>query len=170
MNSQLTMEERQFLNEVLSELKQYRISLKHRKEIKQQLLEHFQESREHGEDGLNELGDSTTFVRDIIEVNGVDLHSEIKDLRKSKGKPGILFVLGLSIFVVTYLGLQLILSMFLTDSFSPLNTNSSFNYNIFYQISDHLWWNFLLMFISLSSSVLVSVLVVLYLRNIKLKR
>ncbi len=70
------MEEKQFLNEVLEELKQYQISSKNRKDIKQQLLEHIQESHEHGQDSINELGDTTTFVKDFLEINGIDLLSE----------------------------------------------------------------------------------------------
>ncbi|MFI8709287.1 hypothetical protein ACIGHG_19915 [Bacillus sp. NPDC077411] len=170
MNIKLTIEEKQFLSEVLDELKQYQISSKHRKNIKQQLLEHIQESREHGLNSINELGDATTFVKDFLEVNGIDLHSEIKNIRKSKGRTGILFSIGLFTLIVTYLGLQLILSMFLTESFNPLNTNSLFDYNIFYQISDNSWWNFLLMFISLSTSLLVSVFVMFYIRKINLNR
>ncbi|GGB57363.1 hypothetical protein GCM10011409_38590 [Lentibacillus populi] len=59
----LTMEEKQFLNEVLEELKQYQISSKNRKDIKQQLLEHIQESHEHGQDSINELGDQQHLSR-----------------------------------------------------------------------------------------------------------
>ncbi|MGE7875196.1 hypothetical protein [Bacillus paramycoides] len=170
MNIKLTIEEKQFLDEVLDELKQYQISSKHRKTIKQQLLEHIQESREHGQNSIKELGDATTFVKDFLEINGIDLHSEIKHIRKPKGRTGILFAIGLFTLIVTYLGLQLILSMFLTESFNPLNTNSSFDYNIFYQISDNSWWNFLLMFISFSTSLLVSIFVMFYIRKINLNR
>ncbi len=165
MNIKLSIAEEQFLNEVLKELKQYHISSKDRKNIKQQLLEHIQESREHGQDSINELGDTTTFVRDFLEINGVDLHSEIKQIRKSNNRAGALFVIGLFTLIVTYLISQLILSMFLTESFNPLNTNSLFNYNIFYQISDNSWWNSLLMIISVSISLLVSMLAMFYIRK-----
>ncbi|MDM5155333.1 hypothetical protein QUF88_16420 [Bacillus sp. DX1.1] len=170
MNIKLNMEEKQFLNEVLEELKQCQISSKDRKNIKQQLLEHIQESREHGQDSINELGDTTTFVKDFLEINGIDLHSEIKQIRKSKSRTGILFVIGFFTSIVTYLISQLLLSMFLTESFNPLNTNNSFDYNIFYQISDNLWWNSLLMIISISTSLLVSMLAVFYIRKINLSR
>jgi hypothetical protein len=167
MNIKLTLEEKQFLNEVLEELKQYQISSKNRKDIKQQLLEHIQESREHGQDSINDLGDTTTFVKNFLEINGIDLLSEIKQVRKSKSRTGILFGIGFFSLILTYLGSQLILSMFLTESFNPLNTSSSFDYNIFYQISDNLWWNSLLMIISIFTACLVSVLVIkLFVRKI----
>lgn len=165
MNIKLSIAEKQFLNEVLKELKQYQISSKDRRNIKQQLLEHIQESHEHGQDSINELGDTTTFVRDFLEINGVDLHSEIKQIRKSNSRTGTLFVIGFFTLIVTYPISQLILSMFLTESFNPLNTNSLFNYNIFYQISDNSWWNSLLMIISISISLLVSMLAMFYIRK-----
>lgn len=76
----LSRSEKQFLNEVLTELKQYQISSKDRRNIKLQLLEHIQEAREHGDDSLNGLGDSTTFVKDFLDLNEIDLYSEIKQL------------------------------------------------------------------------------------------
>ncbi|MGE8203353.1 hypothetical protein ACQKP0_02225 [Heyndrickxia sp. NPDC080065] len=171
MNIELSLAEKQYLNEVLDELKQYQISSKVRKDIKQQLLEHIQESREHDQNSLDGLGDSTTFVKDFLEINGIDLHSEIKQMRKSKSKKGILLVIGFFTLIVTYLFSQLILSMFLTESINPQNNGSLFDYNIFYQISDNSWWNFLLIIISISTSCLVSVLVViLCVRKLNLRR
>lgn len=169
MNMKLNKEEQQFLNEVLEELRQYQISTKARRNIKQQLLEHFQESRDHGGDSLDDLGNTQDFVKDFLEINGIDLHSEIKQARKSKSKTGILFVIGLFPLILTYLGSQLLLSMFLTESFNPQNPDSSFEYNIFYQISENLWWNFLLMMISISSACLVSLVINLFVRKIMIR-
>ncbi|PEK33325.1 hypothetical protein CN568_07230 [Bacillus pseudomycoides] len=170
MNMRLNMEETQFLNEVLEELKQYQISSKNRKIIKQQLLEHIQECREHGQDSLNDLGDTTTFIKDFLEMNEIDLHSEIKQIRKSKNRTGILFVIGFFTSIVTYLISQLLLSMFLTESFNPLHTNNSFDYNILYQIADNSWWNYLLMITSVSISILISTLIVFYIRKVNISR
>lgn len=165
MNVELSLAEKQFLNEVMEELKYYQVSSKITKEVKQQLLEHIQESREHGQDSITELGDSTTFIKDFLEMNGVDLHSEIKQIRKSKNKTGIILVIGFSTLIFTYLISQLVLSMFLTESFNPLNTNSSFHYNIFYRISDNSWWNSLLVITSGVFSLIVSVCVSYFLRK-----
>ncbi|MDZ5609897.1 hypothetical protein U2I54_23285 [Bacillus pseudomycoides] len=170
MKMKLSKEETQFLNEILEELKQYKISSKNRKIIKQQLLEHIQECREHGQDSLNDLGDTTIFIKDFLEMNEIDLHSEIKQIRKSKNRIGILFVIGFLTSIVTYLTSQLILSMFLTESFNPLYTNNSFDYNILYQIADNSWWNSLLMITSISISVLISTLVVFYIRKVNISR
>ena len=65
MSMELSLVEKQYLTEVLNELKQYRISSKERKNIKQQLLEHIQESRDNGIDSINDLGDTTTFIKDF---------------------------------------------------------------------------------------------------------
>ncbi|MBJ8031545.1 hypothetical protein [Bacillus cereus group sp. N21] len=170
MKMKLSKEETQFLNEILEELKQYQISSKNRKIIKQQLLEHIQECREHGQDSLNDLGDTTTFIKDFLEMNEVDLHSEIKQIRNSKNRTGILFVIGLLTSIVTYLTSQLLLSMFLTESFNPLHTNNSFDYNILYQIADNSWWNSLLMITSVSISILISTLIVFYIRKVNISR
>ncbi|WP_459502659.1 hypothetical protein [Bacillus sp. C1] len=170
MNLKLNMEETQFLKEVLEELKQYKVSSKNRKMIKQQILEHIQECREQGQNSISDLGDATTFVKDFLEMNGIDLHSEIKQIRKSKSKKGNLFVIGFFTSICTYFISQLLLSMFLTESFHPLHTNHSFNYNILYQISDDSWWNSLLIIISMTTSVLISMLVVLYIRKINISR
>jgi len=161
LNIELTLTEKYYLNEILTELKQYQISSKDRKKIKQQILEHIQESREHAGDSINELGDATTFVKDYLEINGIDLHSQIKKIRKSKSRTGMFIVMGCFTSIVTYFISQLILSMYLTKSFNPLNTDNSFDYNIFYRISDNPWWNSLLIIISISISLLVTVLIVL---------
>ncbi|MEH7457014.1 hypothetical protein V7183_07155 [Bacillus sp. JJ1127] len=170
MKMKLSKEETQFLNEILEELKQYQISSKNRKIIKQQLLEHIQECREHGQDSINDLGDTTTFIKDFLEMNEIDLHSEIKQIRKSKNRIGTLFVIGVLTSIVTYLTSQLLLSMFLTESFNPLHTNNSFDYNILYHIADNSWWNSLLMITSISISVLLSMLVVFYIRKVNISR
>ncbi|MBO1625784.1 MULTISPECIES: hypothetical protein [Bacillus] len=170
MNINLTKEEKQFVKEVLEELKQYQVSSKNRRIIRQQLLEHIQECREHGQDSLKDLGDTTTFVKDFLEMNGIDLHSEIKQIRKSKNRTGIVFVIGFLTSIVTYLISQLILSMFLTESFNPLHTNNAFDYNILYHIADNSWWNSLLMITSISISLLISTLVVFRIRKINVSR
>ncbi|MDD1501534.1 hypothetical protein PVA17_01940 [Lysinibacillus sp. CNPSo 3705] len=158
MSMELSLVEKQYVTEVLNELKQYRISSKERKNIKQQLLEHFQESRDNGIDSINDLGDTTTFIKDFLEIKGIDLHSEIKQMRKSR--PGISIALGFCTFIIAYLACQLLLSMFLTDSFNPQKTMATFHYNIVYQISDVAWWNFLLITISISTSSLISLLAI----------
>ncbi|MGG3928374.1 hypothetical protein ABET51_20635 [Metabacillus fastidiosus] len=169
MNIKLNIEEKQFLNDVLKELKQYQISSKHRKNVEKQILEHIQESREHGEDSINELGDKTIFVKDFLEINGIDLYSKIKEEQKSKSKTGILFIVGVCTLIATYLCSQLILSMFLTESFNPLNNNEKFDYNILYQISDNSWWNTLLMSISIVTSIVISMLIVFFTRRSTLR-
>ena len=167
MNIHLTLAEKQFLHEVMTDLKQYQIHSKDRRNIRLQLLEHIQAAREHGQDSIQELGEPATFVKDFLELNGIDLHSKMKQIQKFKSRPGLLWVTGVCSFILAYLCSQLILSMFLTEAFNPQKTYNSFDYHIFYRISEHSWWNVLLMMISISASLLVSALVVFSMRKIK---
>lgn len=157
----LSRSEKQFLNEVLTELKQYQISSKDRRNIKLQLLEHIQEAREHGDDSLNGLGDSTTFVKDFLDLNEIDLYSEIKQLRTPRSRRGTLLIIGSCALIVTYLFSQFVLSLFLTEVFNP-QSNHSFHYHLLYRISDDAWWNSLLIMISFFTSLAVSLLVVFF--------
>jgi hypothetical protein len=165
MNVELSLAEKQFLKEVLEELKHYQVSPKMIKEVKQQLFEHIQESREHGQDSITELGDSTTLVKEFLEMNEVDLHSKIKQIKKTKKKTGTILIIGFTTLIVTYLISQLVLSMFLTESFNPLNTNHSFHYNIFYKISDNSWWNSLLVITSGVTSLTIALCVSYFLQK-----
>ena len=65
MRNKLIGKEKQFLTDVLKELKQYDISLEERENIKLQILEHIQECREHGEDSIADLGTPELFVQDF---------------------------------------------------------------------------------------------------------
>ncbi|CAM4269509.1 hypothetical protein BAMA_20955 [Bacillus manliponensis] len=165
MNIKLTTAEKHFLNQVLTGLAQYEISEADRKVVEQQLLEHIEESREYEQDSMSQLGDPETFVKDFLEIHEIDLHSEIKHMRKPTHQTKTLIATGFFTSIVTYIMSQFLLSMFLTQSFSPLQTNQSFNYNVFYHISDNSWWNAMLMLISISISLLISLCVVLYMRK-----
>jgi hypothetical protein len=150
MKDELSIAERHFLDRVLKELKQYQINLSERNLVKQQLLEHFHEAHEHGDDSLVNLGDVSSFVQDYLEING------IRNPNKKK-KPLFLIVIGFITSIVTYLISQLTLTLFLTDSFSQKN-HTSFHYNIFHNIASNPWWNGLLMMISISITILVTFL------------
>ncbi|WP_214483973.1 hypothetical protein [Bacillus sp. SM2101] len=170
MKMELSIAEQQYVNNVLDELKRYQISSKERSRIKEQLLEHIQEAREHGDDAISELGDPATFITDFLEVNGIDPAAGLKQIQQSKPKKGMLFPIGVLTLIVTYLCTQFIFSMSLTRAFDPTYSNDTFNYNILYQISDNTWWNAMLMVFSLAISLLVSLLVVVYLRKVRYKR
>lgn len=165
MHVKLTAAEKRFLNKVLTELTQYQISETDRRVVKQQLLEHIQESREYGQDSISQLGDPSEFVKDFLEIHEIDLHEEIKQIRKPTNQIKIVVATGFFTSIVTYIISQFLLSLFLTKSFNLLHTNQSFNYNIFYQISDNSWWNAMLMLISASISLLIALLVVLYMKK-----
>jgi hypothetical protein len=151
-------DEKQYVNEILDELKRYRVSSKNRKKVKQQMIEHIQESRVHGHDSLEELGDVDTFVKDYIEINEIDVHSQIKKIQTSKNESRWTIVIAFLTSMAAYLISQLIFSLFLTESFTPLKS-ASFEYNILYRISEHSWWNVLLVFMSMTISLFAGLLI-----------
>ncbi|OFD66141.1 hypothetical protein [Bacillus mycoides] len=162
MRNELNDKEQQFLTGVLKDLKQYDISLEERENIKQQILEHIQECREHGEESINDLGTPQLFVQDFLEINEIDLRVKMKQLRNVNKKSSTLVIGGICISLITYLISQTTLSIFLTESFSPNNSNNTFNYNILYRITENQWWNSLLIMISFTISVLVFISLVSY--------
>ncbi|HDR3887508.1 TPA: hypothetical protein QCO65_001889 [Bacillus cereus] len=162
MRNELNDKEQQFLTGVLKDLKQYDISLEERENIKQQILEHIQECREHGEESINDLGTPQLFVQDFLEINEIDLRVKMKQLRNVNKKSSTLIIGGIFISLITYLISQTTLSIFLTESFSPNNSNNTFNYNILYRITENQWWNSLLIMISFTISVLVFISLVSY--------
>ncbi|MBJ8071567.1 hypothetical protein BWGOE3_25440 [Bacillus mycoides] len=162
MRNELNDKEQQFLTGVLKDLKQYDISLEERENIKQQILEHIQECREHGEESINDLGTPQLFVQDFLEINEIDLRVKMKQLRNVNKKSSTLVIGGIFISLITYLISQTTLSIFLTESFSPNNSNNTFNYNILYRITENQWWNSLLIMISFTISVLVFISLVSY--------
>ncbi|WP_042143795.1 hypothetical protein [Paucisalibacillus sp. EB02] len=161
MNVQLTMEEQQFLQEVLAELEELRVGSKERAIVKEQLLEHFQEAHEHGDDSIYRLGDPSTFVQDFLEINGINIQSNTK---QTKPKSVRLTVIGFLTFVATYIISQLCFSLFLTDSFSQ-ERDPTLQYNLFYNISSNTWWNGLLILISITISVILTILAIYYTRK-----
>ncbi|MEK4933055.1 hypothetical protein [Bacillus sp. FSL M7-1345] len=162
MRNELNDKEQQFLTGVLKDLKQYDISLEERGNIKQQILEHIQECREHGEESINDLGMPQLFVQDFLGINEIDLRVKMKQLRNVNKKSSTLIIGGIFISLITYLISQTTLSIFLTESFSPNNSNNTFNYNILYRITENQWWNSLLIMISFTISVLVFISLVSY--------
>ena len=169
MRNELNDKEQQFLTGVLKDLKQYDISLEERENIKQQILEHIQECREHGEESINDLGTPQLFVQDFLEINEIDLRVKMKQLRNVNKKSSTLVIGGICISLITYLIPQTTLSIFLTESFSPNNSNNTFNYNILYRITENQWWNSLLIMISFTISVLVFISLVSYKKRKHLK-
>ncbi|TPE70060.1 hypothetical protein [Halalkalibacterium halodurans] len=161
MNESLTLAEKQFLQQVLNELKHEQINSEDRDTIKQQLLEHFQEAHDHGEDSLETIGDPATFVKDFFDVHGIFPHPAIKKNPNSWS----IFIIATLTFITTFLTSQFILSLVLTDSFQPQHPNPFFQYNILYNISEHPWWNYMLLAISLSIAFVVSFLVFAFVRK-----
>ncbi|WP_142321638.1 hypothetical protein, partial [Bacillus cereus] len=118
MRNKLIGKEKQFLRDVLKELKQYDISLEERENIKRQILEHIQECHEHGEDSIDDLGTPQLFVKDFIEINEIDLQVKMKQLQNEKGKFNTFILRGIFIAIITYLISQTTFSIFLTESFN----------------------------------------------------
>ncbi|XXM73246.1 hypothetical protein ACQ0QQ_04940 [Lysinibacillus sphaericus] len=154
----LTQEDQQFVNEVVEGLKGYGVRSKDREKVKLQIAEHIQESREYGNDGVEEFGDAETFIKDYLEINEIDVHSRIKkNLKSNKGAVRTILP---AIFgaIVIYVMSQLIFSLFLTEAFNPLST-PDFKYNLLYRISGNSWWNSFLIMISLGIAVIAGFLI-----------
>lgn len=162
MRNELKGKEQQFLTDVLKELKQYDISIEERENIKRQLLEHFQECREDGEDSINNLGTPQLFVQDFLEINEIDIRVKMKQLQNENGKSNALLLSGIFIAFITYLISQTTLSIFLTESFHSTHSKNSFNYNLLYRIAENQWWNYVLIMISFTLSILVFISLVSY--------
>ncbi|EJQ70920.1 hypothetical protein [Bacillus mycoides] len=162
MRSELKGKEQQFLTGVLKELKQYDISLEERENIKQQILEHIQECREHGEESINDLGTPQLFVQDFLEINEIDLRVKMKQLQNEKGNSSTFILGGIFIAVITYLISQTTLSLFLTESFNGTNSKNTFNYNLLYRIAENQWWNYVLIMFSFTLSILVFISLISY--------
>ncbi|KWU68012.1 hypothetical protein [Bacillus mycoides] len=162
MRSELKGKEQQFLTGVLKELKQYDISLEERENIKQQILEHIQECRENGEDSINDLGTPQLFVQDFLEINEIDLRVKMKQLQNINKKSNTLIIIGIFVAFITYLISQTTLSIFLTESLNPTNSENNFNFNLLYRIAENQWWNSILIMISLMVSLLISIILVIY--------
>ncbi|ASI78014.1 hypothetical protein LKM01_22845 [Bacillus pacificus] len=169
MRNKLIGKEKQFLTDVLKELKQYDISLEERENIKLQILEHIQECREHGEDSIDDLGTPELFVQDFLEINEIDSQVKMKQLQNEKGKFNTFMLRGIFIAIITYLSSQTIFSIFLTESFNQNNSKSAFQYNLLYRISENQWWNALLIMTSLTLSVVVFISLVSYKKRKHLK-
>ncbi|HDR7596410.1 TPA: hypothetical protein QCX59_005720, partial [Bacillus mycoides] len=137
MRNELNGKENQFLTDVLKELKQYDISLEERENIKQQILEHIQECREHGEESINDLGTPQLFVQDFLEINEIDLRVKMKQLQNINKKSNTLIIF---VAFITYLISQTTLSIFLTESLNPTNSENNFNFNLLYRIAENQWW------------------------------
>ncbi|WP_212982106.1 hypothetical protein, partial [Bacillus paramobilis] len=108
-----------------------------RKNIKQQILEHIQECREHGEDSIDDLGTPQLFVQDFLEINEIDLQVKMKRLQNEKAKFNTFILHGIFIAVITYLISQTTFTIFLTGSFNPTNSKNTFQYNLLYRISEN---------------------------------
>ncbi|MEH7236700.1 hypothetical protein [Bacillus sp. JJ1562] len=153
----LTKLEKDYVEKVLLELKKHKINKEQLDSIKEQLMDHISSSHENGENSIEQLGDSDSLVKDYLEIYGIDIHNEGN--RKSKH---LTIIWGAISFPVVYLFSQLILSLFLTQSFSQ---QRSFEYNIIYRISEQPWWNTLLVSISLFSAIAFSILLSVILRR-----
>ncbi|WP_235860230.1 hypothetical protein [Rossellomorea aquimaris] len=154
----MTAEEKQFVNEVLAALKEYGVRSKEREKVKFQIVEHIQESHEHGTDALEELGGAEGFVKDYVEINEIDVHSRIKKTHLTKKESGRSILPALLASAAAYFMSQILFSLFLTEAFNPLKLND-FEYNLLYRISGNSWWNSLLVLVSLGISVLAGVLI-----------
>lgn len=157
MGVEFPRKEKEYIKKVNQELITNKATQEQIYTIEQQLREHMEESRLHGIDPFEDLETPAEFVREFLEINEAQYpHQQIRTLSKKH------YLMGFLYFIVTYLISQLILTMFLTQTFSPSYQNAEFDYNILYSISDNLWWNTTLITISLLSALIITSLVGLF--------
>lgn len=155
MGVEFPRKEMEYIKKVNQELISSKATQEQIYTIEQQLREHMEESRLHGINPFDDLETPAEFVREYLEIHEVP-HQRKNTLSKKH------YLMGFLYFAVTYLVSQLILTMFLTQTFSPSYENADFNYNILYSISDNLWWNTTLITISLLSALFITSLVGLF--------
>ncbi|PJN56601.1 hypothetical protein PAEVO_33250 [Paenibacillus sp. GM2FR] len=164
----LSYEEEQFIANVRRELKRYDITSSQMDEVEEQIQEHLEASREHGEYGLEDLGSPNMYVRDYAEVQGLVRVQDARDLESVPKEPGPrsgrLSVWGFLkyplVYTVVYIICQLLFSFSLTTAWVKGYEITSFN--LLYRISDQMWWNMMLIVFSLSISALVTILVYVF--------
>lgn len=86
----------------------------------------------------------------------------MKQLQNVKKKSNTLIIIGIFVAFITYLISQTTLSIFLTESLNPINSENNFNFNLLYRIAENQWWNSILIMISLMVSLLISTILVIY--------
>ncbi|WP_339266853.1 hypothetical protein NYE54_24540 [Paenibacillus sp. FSL K6-1330] len=164
----LSYEEEQFIAAVRRELKRYEMTSSQVEAVVEQIQEHLEASREHGENGLEDLGSPNMYVRDYAEVQGLVRVQDARDLESVPEEPeprsGRLSVWGFMkyplVFAAVYILCQLLFSFSLTTAWVKGFEITGFN--LLYRISDQMWWNMMLIVSSLSISVLVTILVYVF--------
>jgi hypothetical protein len=161
----LSYEEEQFIANVRRELKRYEMTPTQVEAVVEQIQEHLEASREHGEYGLEDMGSPNMYVRDYAEVQGLVRVQDTRDFESVPEEPGPrsgrLGVWGFLkyplVFAVVYIICQLLFSFSLTTAWVKGYEITGFN--LLYRISDQMWWNMMLIVFSLSISALVTILV-----------
>ncbi|MDM5189030.1 hypothetical protein QUF99_17400 [Bacillus sp. DX4.1] len=156
MENKLTKAEKNYIRVVVSELRRFDIDKHAVDEVKQQIIEHIQECHINNEDSLRELGSPKDFVANYVEVNEINPILQVKDKRKKTFTSIISIIFS---FLITFVMCQFLFSMFLTTS------SHSNDFNLLYHISDHVWWNSLLLCMSFSTSIIVTSLVYVIFRK-----
>ena len=83
----LSYEEEQFIADVRRELIRYEMTSNQVEAVVEQIREHLEASREHGEYGLEDLGSPDTYVRDYAEVQGLVRVQDAMDLESVPEEP-----------------------------------------------------------------------------------
>lgn len=149
MKNELTSMEKDYIKRMISRLKRSGVNQEVVEEARQQVLEHIQECHSHGDDSLKALGDPVDFAKEYMDINNirpVDRHDY------GTKKTIISITVSFFMFVICYMLTQLFFTLFLTTTF--LEEDPSFDFNLIYRITEHRWWNALLIMISFSVSVI----------------
>lgn len=152
MKDNLTKQEITYLAKVNSVIKHYELDSIQVKEVNEQLISHFEEYRDNGEDPFSNLEEPEIFAKSHLEACGINRHSRGKQLQQSRIASSLPILITSLTSVITFLAFQLLFAFTLTEYFNPLN---SYQYNLIYRISENSWWNAALT----STSVVISLIV-----------
>ncbi len=155
MKNNLTKQEVTYLEKVNSEIQHYELDSIQIREVNEQLISHFEEYRDNGEDSFSNLEEPEIFAKSHLEACGIDLHSPGNQLQQSRIASSLPILITSLTSVITFLACQLLFAFTLTEFFNPLN---SYQYNLIYRISDNSWWNAALTSTSLVISLIVFIL------------
>jgi hypothetical protein len=162
MKSDLTVQDQQYINDIMDILKSSGVSPTYREDTKIQLSEYIQEAKLQNEDYLKDLGTPEDFALQFMDTadtkEAVSISRIENDHSYKQGKKTFpyksLFSFSL-LACIYYLISQFVTALTLTTSLAPGEYGSDFH---LFSISDNFWWNLLWIGINITIAFVLSAL------------
>ncbi|MCS0670049.1 hypothetical protein [Cytobacillus firmus] len=157
MKSDLTVQEQQYVNQILDILKSSGVSPSYREDAKIQLIEHIREARLHNEDFRKDLGSPEDFALHFMDtaITKEELPGHRIEYPSSSYKKPVSFKTPFAFILLAgfyYFGLQFITVLAFTPVLAP-GIGSEFH---LFKVSDYLWWNLLVIGINALLALVLS--------------